>query len=241
MVQTMKLLQELDALQSARISLKQMGQECSAFVPRAQQWFRGTRKPNGLQRVEIRQDRKPLDSSFVESALFNYLFERMHGIADIRMKTAFCTGSPTQATGYGQLCWVFPTNECVIWVNPKIRDSLKIMDKLSEYARELPTAALDYIAEQNSHSGAVFKALYESDIRGIKSEIDAIAQQTAEMFVGYKQYTPAEAASIPNDVELMLYGAPYYVVPTGWVQQTFNTPNNDSLAFEYVLRETNPQ
>lgn len=239
----MKLLQELDALQSARMELQHMGKECSSFLQHGTQWYRGVRNPLGIRRVEIRQDRKPLDSSAIESALFNYLFERVHGIADIRMKTAFCTSSRTQALSYGRLCWIFPTNNSVIWANAQIRDSLKIMDKLSEYARELSVDALNFISEHNTHSGSVFTALYNSDIKyieHIRREIDEIAQQTQAMFTGYKQYSPADVASIPTNVELMLYGAPYYVVPTGWVQDTFNTPNNEDLAFEYILKQTNP-
>jgi len=92
--------------------INQIHSECGDFLSNAKSpLFRGfKREIKGLQKVPIRTNRVPADSSSIDTAAFNYLFELNTGVPYIRNITAFATTEAHVADQYGRIHMIFPLN-----------------------------------------------------------------------------------------------------------------------------------
>lgn len=86
--------------------------QCGDFLGNAKTpLYRGfKREINGLEKIPIRTNRAPADSTGVDTAAFNYMFEINTGVKYIRNITAFATSRYYIAESYGIPRMIFPIN-----------------------------------------------------------------------------------------------------------------------------------
>lgn len=234
----MKLLQELGQLNASRQILNQLSVDCSMFLQNPVAMYRGVKKySNEIRKMNIRTDRQPLDSTALPVGLFNYLFMKQHGVADIRQKVAFATQDYSQARRYGAVSWVFPTNRCTIWVLSGVKDTLKVMDSLESNIQELIHVvdwdeAIRY-ANDISYSGKVFEYIAEHGNREAQSILEQAERSHRTTFATYKKYNPGDLTGIPAG-EIMISGPAYYAVAIDWAILAFANPHQEE-AFAAVV------
>jgi hypothetical protein len=88
--------------------------------------FRGMKASYGND-VAIKFDhpsnRSPKDSSKEFNVMFNAAIEHVHGVQEIRAKSLFASGKPSQAAAYGPLHFLFPIGGFEFMWSPEIIDA----------------------------------------------------------------------------------------------------------------------
>lgn len=86
--------------------------------------------PLDALRISHPENRIPKDSGELFNDIFNRAMEKKFGIADIRRKTVFASGSVNQAKLYGQIFYFFPIGDFKFTYAPDVEDSYEEGRKL---------------------------------------------------------------------------------------------------------------
>lgn len=243
MVQALKLLQELNEQIPTQQLAKQLVKECSLFMGNPTEVFRGVQaqhRSDTIQKLDIRQDRRPLDSDKLSSAVFNYLLDKHLGIPNIRTRALFCTKSMSNAKTYGELNWVFPINESIIVTSPKYRDSISIIDAIHgdlgmcfgimECSDLIKEAGIELHKQE-----IVDFILTECDHPAVK-DMQFVLDKFSADIGSYITATPDALASLPSNRELMLVSKSHYLIPMTWAQ---TLPQSEESEFTRVIANLN--
>ena len=96
--------------------------------------------PLDALRISHPENRIPKDSGELFNDIFNRAMEKKFGIADIRRKTVFASGSVNQAKLYGQIFYFFPIGDFKFTYAPDVEDSYeegrKLWQKVMENQRK---------------------------------------------------------------------------------------------------------
>lgn len=188
----------------------------------------------GISKVTIRQDREPRDAELQEHIMFSALFEKVHGISDVRSRALFCTTDYDIALDYGNsVVSVYPLKSAKLAYMPGCADSGSIL--ASAYLNFRHRLAIEMNVEQHRVSD-VLAVNYESSRGFLESEspINCTAQVkqfiecldehapglSAKMLDVFNSLThfvenyviiPAtQLSSIPDNVEVMVLESQYY-------------------------------
>ena len=117
-------------------------QDTGILVPLYRGVRTGTAKKGSIFTASVRQDRRPSDTDFFDSALFNYGIELMLGIAEIRKRAVFASTSLETASNYanmgmerdgkaranGVVQLILEPSTSIVY-HPEVRDSMDLFEQ----------------------------------------------------------------------------------------------------------------
>lgn len=137
---------EIDSSDELAQFIEQVKKDCKPFLaekPKHMALYRGMKgKPTFVYNKQIRKDRTPSDTiPYIHDLVDEYFYKKFHVKA--RSQSMFCTGSYSEARGYGFVYSVFPIGnfEC-IW-SPNVEDLYRLIQSalavnFSEYMADYP-------------------------------------------------------------------------------------------------------
>lgn len=195
---------------------KECGKYISNVESTQQILLRGTKSPpQQVTKVPIRTDRRPLNSKYSSTAIFNVFFEMKTGVDLIRHKSLFVTNSESDADYYGIPSLVFPTDSSKYAYNPNVNDSLKMMTGpinqiLNDYYKTDPKKYTQFEKLAAQLKGAM--RVEDAD----KIMISLIEDEAmySPLLANYKMYESLDLSKLGKSTEVSIFGAPhYYMVP----------------------------
>lgn len=201
--------------------------ECSQFLSASTvPLFRGDSETSKLTKRIIRTDRRPLDSSTADTAVFNYAFEKRHKVPYIRNRVSFATTSIESADEYGiSISLVFPVNGTKYvrgkgihdLYNDKFQSSGSVSRVIDEYAdsNDRTTIEVSNILWSIPSNGKVtvdqVDAMFKKHPRFLQMLIIEYRDIVSHYHI-FNQWTPTLNRS---SEEIMMFDVPYfYSLPT---------------------------
>lgn len=109
--------------------------------------YRGMSNKGDIVRLPVRKDRRPLDSSNLETALFNLEIERRFGIRNVRAQVAFATSNYVEAANYGSTVYcVLPPKDAQVLYSPNVPDSVYVCGEIGVAINKLGFLEGNYAA-----------------------------------------------------------------------------------------------
>lgn len=227
MVQIMSiLLEELDNINQMRTVINRMNNECSNYLSTGKQLvFRGLKRSIEIPtQITPRTDRKPTDANTRAAAIFNFLFDQMFNVRNIRMRAVFCTHLEGLAEVYGTKYAVVPSNGFEAFQAGNERDSIVTMDAIYSQITHheidndpedmfASPADLRYITNQRwrQDDQVWVEYLYNN---GENKHILREFLKTVQPIIESKSYRKVDFTdATKSQGEIMLVCSHYYIVP----------------------------
>lgn len=224
--------------------MKQMATECHHALSNGIVLYRGMQfNGNPYDKHHIRTDRRSLSEQYAETAIFNYAFEAVHGIKDVRNKCAFASTSKEDAAEYGAVHLIIPTNVSEIAFAPGVDDSMRWSEGWLLFTQRVKQLDPKFTPEELDHIDELSDALdyrqnitsdeFERHVSSLPERIRACMKSALveQQRLVAETYQVAKPASLDPSkfgtgeigTEVMIVAPYYYAVQLSWIVDRFGS------------------
>lgn len=241
----MNILQELLFIaESATNSNADLLKEISTSAATQAMMYRGTRNQGEVVVFPIRKDRRPRDSSALETAIFNLEIERRFGIRNVRAQVAFATSNFVEAANYGSSVYVlFPRKDSKVLFNPDVPDSIYTLGHMGHILQQYKFPTECYDAVKNA-SHLEPEQLIASFLEPATPELKDIfngpfSEQVSQLMSKYVLVSASDVPMSVKSVEYMILGESVYGLWAPYVRET--TPAEGTVHTRALTLINGPQ
>lgn len=228
----MKLLKELIRLSESADPQSALLIEIAEDSATQAMMYRGTRNLGDIVRLPVRKDRRPLDISNLETALFNLEVEKMFGVRNIRSQVAFTSGNYVEAANYGnQVYCVFPPRDCRVLFDPNVPDSGFVLGHIGSIIEfmKFPDASYDAIKGMSVMEP---EKIIEAFLAPAPPELQQEFQQARELqfpklMANYKFVYATQVPFTTMTTEYMILADEVYGIAASYIRA--NTPAEGTI------------
>lgn len=186
--------------------------------------YRGTRRMGDIVRIPVRKDRRPLDSTNLDTVLFNLEIERRFGIRNIRSQVSFATSNYVEAANYGSSVYcILPPKDAQVLYSPNIPDSGYVCGDISVAISKLGFPAGNYAAIRGM-SALEPEKLLEVFLKNAPEDalegFDRLRKHTIpDILKGYRLVNATEVPFSTKPTEYMILSNYVYGVDVAFVKE----------------------
>lgn len=235
-----QLLAESDSLDFEDFII-QMARECSDALNNDLVLYRGMSSGGrAFGRHSIRTDRVSASAKYMETAIFNAAFAKLHEIDDVRNKSMFASTSWRDANQYGHLHYVFPINGSKLIYAPGIDDSIQLLNGWHSFTRRVgqldpsPTNEevksvedfLDTIERTRVVNSTQLKALVEQLPDRVKQCFGNTVYEQTRVINRFRVSTPSltsieDIVTSDNGTEVMVVAPHFYAISADYIKALY--------------------
>lgn len=228
----MKLLKELIRLSESADPKSALLIEIAEDAATQAMMYRGTRNIGDVVRLPVRKDRRPLDTSNLETALFNLEVEKMFGVRNIRSQVAFASANYVEAANYGSTVYsIFPPRDCRVLFDPSVPDSGYVLGHFGSIIEFMKFPEESYAAIKGmpvSEPEQIVEAFLAPATEELRQQFqEARETQFPKIMAGFQFVNAAEVPFQTKSCEYMILADEVYGISAQYIRE--NTPAEGTI------------